>query len=177
MSNKTETWKKIIGFEGYYEVSNLGRIRSLDRTINNKRWGKSQLKGKILSTKRRVGHPQYVGAILYNKLGQKKQIAVHRVVAEAFIPNPLGKPQVNHIDHNPLNNNVNNLEWVTPSENIKKSFEFGQRKIIKGAKHHNTKLSNLDYQAIKLLHNMGYGYDKLSNMFGVTRSTIKKYTV
>lgn len=96
-------WKPIVDYEGLYEVSNTGQIRSLFRY-------KKTLKYNV--TKR-----GYCTVELFkNKLS--KRLLVHRLVAEAFIPNPDNLPQVNHIDENPQNNSVNNLEWCTAKYNM-----------------------------------------------------------
>jgi hypothetical protein len=104
-----EIWKDIKGYEGIYQISNLGRVKSLPRWVRN-RSGKYITKEKILAPiKTRKG---YLNVHL-----QSKGYSVHRLVAKAFIPNPLNLPQVNHKDENKENNSVNNLEWCTNKYN------------------------------------------------------------
>lgn len=98
-----EIWKEVKGYEGLYEVSNLGNVRSINRIIKNKFY-----KGKILITK--IDKDGYLQLGL-SKNGTKKYFRVHRLVAQAFIPNPSNLPQVNHKDEVKDNNNVKNLEW------------------------------------------------------------------
>lgn len=110
-----EVWKEIEGYEGIYKVSNLGRVKSLERFINDK-GGLHKIKPKFLTlSKRKDG---YV-AVRLSKNGVYKSVKVHRLVASAFIPNPDNKPQIDHIDTNRENNCVENLRWVTPSENCR----------------------------------------------------------
>lgn len=104
-----EVWKDIEGFEGYYEVSSHGRIRSVERDIVERNGIKTQhLKGRI--RKQIMGTMGYYMLHL-NKDGHYKSCFVHRLVAEAFLPNPDNLPEVNHIDENKENNAVWNLEW------------------------------------------------------------------
>lgn len=109
-----EEWRPVKGFEGLYEVSNLGRVRSLDRIIK-RRNGNIVYKGKIL--KQQIKKKKRYGIIL-TKNYNRRNFMVHRLVAEAFIPNPKHLETINHKDENTFNNNVNNLEWMTQRENI-----------------------------------------------------------
>ena len=106
-----EVWKDIEGYEGHYQVSNLGRVKSLDRVVEHAKGKitKRTLKGSILKTKLVYGY-EYVSLSKDNKL---KSYRVHRLVAKAFIPNPNNYPAVNHKDEDRSNNNVSNLEWCT----------------------------------------------------------------
>lgn len=110
-----EVWRDVVGYEGLYQVSNLGRVKSLDRLINGRCSGhKTKFEERILKTFTNKKGYYRVGLVK-----NRKQIKyfVHRLVAIAFIPNPENKPYINHKDETPYNNNVNNLEWVTPKEN------------------------------------------------------------
>ena len=125
-----EEWKAIAGYEGLYEVSNLGRIKSLSR-IDSRGYKRNE---KILKLNKDSGG--YLKVSLY-KNGKPKQYNVHRLVAIAFIPNPDNLPEVNHKDENRINNYVDNLEWC----NRKYNCNYGAR---------NSKIS--EYQ--KLRHKM-----------------------
>ena len=108
----SEIWLPIEGYD-FYEVSNLGRVRSLERTVIRKNGVKLKVSGKIL--KPRVVHG-YLRVNLY-KNGICRDFLVHRLVSAAFLPNPENLPQVNHLDENKQNNSVENLEWCTAQEN------------------------------------------------------------
>ena len=113
-----EVWKDIKGYEGLYQVSNLGQIRSLDRYKYTKgRYGrmKAKIKGRLL--KPCLNHDGYKEIVL-SKDGKSKMYRLHRIVAETFIDNFDNKNQVNHKNGNKLDNKAQNLEWVTCKENI-----------------------------------------------------------
>lgn len=116
MAVNREIWKDVDGYEGLYQVSNLGRVKALPKYTYSK--GYPQLR------KERVLKPVYTGKYrnyLSVTFSDGKQYKVHRLVAIAFIPNPDGLPLVNHKDENPSNNTVGNLEWCTNSYNVKYS--------------------------------------------------------
>lgn len=104
-----EEWRDIEGYEGLYQVSNLGRIKSLERIDNYNRLVKEQILKPIANR-------GYLRVCLY-KDGKQKKISVHRIVAENFLENPHNYPQVNHKDENKSNNCVENLEWCTAKYN------------------------------------------------------------
>ena len=122
-----EIWKSVVGYEGYYEVSNLGNVRSVDRIVKNKNNTTKIIKGK--NHKLTVAQSGYISIALYKNCEQKVY-RVYRLVAEAFIPNPQNLPQINHIDENKENNNVENLEWCTGSYNVRTRSKKGERRII-----------------------------------------------
>lgn len=107
-------WKPVVGYEGRYEVSNEGVIRSLDVAVRCRGTGIRVHKGKLLPC--RANNRGYLTVNL-TKDNITKSFLVHRAVAEAFIPNFFALPQVNHKDGNKGNNDVSNLEWVTDDEN------------------------------------------------------------
>ncbi len=118
-----EVWKPIPGFEGYYEASNMGNIRSLDRFTKN-RWGsctfhKSQLM-KCRIVKNGYAH------VKLTKDGNKFEPLVHRIIADMFIPNPDNLPQINHKNGDKSDNRVSNLEWCTSSQN-----QLHSRRVLK----------------------------------------------
>lgn len=111
---QNEIWKEISGYEGYFEVSNLGNFRSKDRVIKYKSNGIRLYPGKFLKTETIVEGYQ---RIVLMKEAIKKRYMCHRLVAQEFVPNPDNKPYVNHINGNKADNRAENLEWVTQSEN------------------------------------------------------------
>lgn len=113
----SEVWKDIIGYEGLYQVSNLGRVRSYDKVIKMSDGRVRHDKGRLLKTSI---VRNYKCITLYHN-NKSKSFKIHRLVATAFIPNPYDLPQVNHIDEDKLNNRIENLEWVTALENNKHS--------------------------------------------------------
>lgn len=176
----TELWKDIKGFEGAYQVSSLGRVRSLDRKVRNKNgfsskkasfitphWRGRETKGKSPKT-----NPlRYMSVGLWEK---KKQynFTVHRLVALAFIPNPQEKPEVNHIDGNRENNKASNLEWCTRQENVEHAIKSGLH-MPYGEDHHGAKLN---WEKVKEIREKyvprKYSQHRLAREYGVNQDTI-----
>lgn len=133
MNEKLEIWLPVVGYEGIYEISSLGRLKTLSRKINTYFGGRT--------TKERIrkmntwGEEGYVIYTL-SKDGINTSFSAHRLVAEHYIPNPDNKPEVNHKDGNKSNPAKYNLEWVTSSENKQHSHDTGLQIIPKGDKHH-----------------------------------------
>ncbi len=121
-----EIWKDVVGYEGLYEVSSHGRVKSVARVYQSPEDGFNWTKETTNSIKAlRVKKNGRIDTALI-KDGKLIQRYVHRLVAEAFIPNPDNKPCVNHIDNDPSNNKVSNLEWCTYKENTQHSFNQGR---------------------------------------------------
>ena len=122
-----EVWKDIEEFNGVYQISNLGRLKSKERIVNHPK-GKCLLKEKYLSeVKNKKGYIEF--QITYDSRHYSRK--AHRLVAIAFIPNPENKPQVNHIDGDKTNNSVENLEWCTNSENQIHAIKTGLKRTMK----------------------------------------------
>lgn len=126
--NTTEVWLDIKGYEGYYQISNLGRVRSLDREIkvSDTRYRQPRRvvrRGRILKHTRSGSDRQLV---FLQREGIATNVAIHRLVALHFIPNPENLPVVNHINHDHHDNRSTNLEWCTQSHNIQHAIDAGR---------------------------------------------------
>lgn len=118
-----EIWKDVQGFEGYYVVSNLGNVRALDRYILHSNGVVQPRAGHVMvQTLNSDGYP----TVKLSKDGKSIRIAVHRLVAIAFVPNPEGLAEVNHIDFDRTNARADNLEWVNHKENVHYTIGAGR---------------------------------------------------
>lgn len=133
-----EVWRDIEGYEGQYAISNMGRVKSLDRILPHKTHGTWHIRERILKQakggRNKDKNKLYMQVALNVGNGKLTNIKIHRAVAKAFVPNPDGKPEVNHIDGNKANNRADNLEWVTPQENMDHAWNHGLCENIVQAK-------------------------------------------
>lgn len=161
-----EIWKDIPGYEGCYQASSLGRVRSLPRITKHWRGGPKRVAGRVLRA--HTMQNGYVRVPLY-KNGRDTFPGVHRLVLSAFA-GPSDK-QVNHRNGNKADNRLENLEWASGIENMAHAIEtrlLDQR----GEKHHNARLSDLQTQQIRELLSRRVLHKEIAKQFGVARSTI-----
>lgn len=118
--NEIEVWQDAVGTNGRYQVSNIGRVRSVSCQIMRRSGRPYTVAGKTLSQ-----HPDKKGYLRLPTRGQGT-FKVHRMVAETFIPNPLNLPEVNHIDGDKQNNHVKNLEWINHADNCRHARQIGK---------------------------------------------------
>ena len=161
-----EYFADIPGYEDYYQVSNLGNVRSVDRRVVGRN---GLLKGKPKAI--RISNNGYAQVFLYKNCKLKGWL-VHRLVAIVFVNNPNNKPEVNHIDGDRLNNHHSNLEWCTRSENAL----HGTRILNKNRGENNSRLlKNVQVLEIKqLLVENNLNQHQIGALFGVSNHTIHK---
>ena len=158
---KNEIWKIVDGYENY-QISNNGRVKSIEREVNYWRGGKRIKKEKIL--KPDVDKDGYLVVTLFDKNIKRKRFRIHRLVALAFIPNPENKETVNHEDGNKNNNCISNLTWQSNIENQQHAWKNGLKK---------GKLTKNQVRVIKdLLKNTTLNNTEISKLFNVDPSVI-----
>ncbi len=159
-----EIWLDITGYEGLYQVSNYGHIKSLDRYVRCMN-GTRFIKGQSIS-------PNFSGRYGYFDLsvdGIGRTVHVHRLVALHFVQNPDNKSDVNHIDFDRRNNRADNLEWVTQKENIRHSVNSNRNAF--GSRHGAAKLTE---QQVLEIRSHGKGFMWLAKKYNTSYSNIKK---
>ena len=174
---RNEIWKPILDvksglYDGYYEVSNLGRVKMLPRLLNHNK-GMRVSKEKIVTGSNSHGYK----IVSFKKDGIKAVVAVHILVARAFIENPCPDKFkiVNHLNSDRADNRVENLEWCDHSRNAKHAIEAGKLKITKGSERSTAILNDKKVLAIKLLYKTGeFSHWSLSELFNVGKTTIQK---
>lgn len=159
--HRAEEWRDVAGFENLYLISSHGRIQ----TLHSGKSRRGSMRSLVLT---KAG---YFRVILFNK-DHRKRILVHRLVCEAFIPNPLGLPFVNHKNGVRNDNRIENLEWCTAKQNsehaanVLHSYEVGVNK-------HGAKLDEADVRSIRGSYKGGENCASIGRRFGVSKQTVK----
>ena len=169
-----EIWKV---FNAEVEVSNFGSVRTIDRKV---KYSNKYINAKGRTLKPHKDKKGYL-RVAFKQSGKHTTFRVHRLVAQLFVSNYLNKPMVNHKDGNKQNNNVENLEWVTNSENIQHAFDTG---LIKAKRLHESARSKQTKEGIErmcFLRSLGMSYQSIANEVGVSKSVamrnIKNYAI
>lgn len=163
----SETWKQVVGFEGCYEISSFGRVKSVSRIRKSARGGVAPIRERLLKLKiNKAGYP-----VVHLKRDDKNRwVAAHRLVAEAFIPNPENKPTVNHIDANKLNSNIRNLEWSTRSEQMVHAVKYNLLEVRGSPKY----TKEMKREMHDYFVQSGCSIAQLAEKFGVSERTANR---
>lgn len=170
MADIAEEWRPVVGYEGVYEVSDMGRMKSLERTCNTRSGGRKPIPEIIMKLNE---SRDYLSVVLcHADAGKTVGIVgnVHRLVAEAFIgPIPKGM-HVRHLNGNPHDNRRTNLAIGTPQENAEDSIRHGVLKV--GVEHSKTKLSNEEVMELRRMRAEGVAQAKVAEVFGISISSV-----
>lgn len=159
----SEIWKDVVGYEGLYQVSNLGKVKSLGHGNSN------NSKCRVMAMN--LNYKKYLQLNLY-KNGKLKSVRVHRLVATAFIENIFNLQYINHINGIKTDNRVENLEWCTSSYNRRHADLLGLRKNVKGENANNVKLTQKQVDQIRLEY-LNCSCNYLANKYKVTKVQIR----
>lgn len=165
-----EEWRHIIGFEGLYEISSFGRVKSLAKEWKS---GKGVIRHKSDTIMVQVITKGYLRLTLKND-GLKKTFIVNRLVGIHYWGNPDNLPETNHLDGIKTNNFYRNLVWSTKSDNIKHALETGLKIPLKGEMHPNSRFKETDIIEIRRLHESGKNQREIAEIFGVKWRLIQK---
>jgi len=177
MLKKKEIWRDVKGYEGLYQVSNMGRVKSLERTLIDKLGRKHPTKERILTPRKST--KGYFNVSLSQGRGKKKNFPIHRLVCEAFHKNPENKPCVNHLDENKTNNVASNLEWCTYKENNNHGTHNARvaKSLSKsvGQYTRDDKLIKVWQSTIEVYRQLGFSYSHISEVAQGKRKTAYGY--
>ena len=158
-----EEWRPVVGYEGWYEVSNLGRVRRVKA-------GPRTYVGRVLKPQRLSGKPGYWGVRLWRNTGRGESKRVHLLVAAAFLdPQPSPLHEINHRDGDSWNNVATNLEWLLHEDNVRHAFQNGLVGDRRGTRNANARLTEADILAIRQSDETEY---VTATRYGVSVSTI-----
>lgn len=168
-----EIWKPVPGYEGFYDASNLGSVRSVRRrTRCVSKAGREFLKWQGGDNLKLVEHSAGYYSVVFSAEGERKSFLVHRLVAETFLPNPGNLPWINHKDANKRNNTVENLEWCTAQENYHHAAGLGLFPLLLGSERGTAKLNEEKVHVIKKMILLGFSNKKLAEIFEVSTAPI-----
>lgn len=169
--NGEEIWVDVSGYEGLYKVSNTGKVKSLQREV------------QIISKNNNIFNKSYPSKVLKSYITSKgyelvklckdgivKSYSVHRLIALNFLSNDKNLPEINHIDGNKLNNNLYNLEWVSPSDNQKHAFVIGLQKPNKGQNNGQSRSTDTEILFLHYWRSLGCTIKELSTLFGYSKN-------
>lgn len=165
-------WKPVVWYEGLYEVSDSGIIRTIPRRFV------SEPSGRVVVVTGRI-RKQHTNKKGYWRVGlskndKQKSFSTHRIVATAFVDNPNQYPEINHKDGCKDNNNATNLEWCTHMENIQHAIQNGLSRVLVGEENGCAKMDNNDVREIVTLHNAGASYREIANVVKCSETTISQ---
>jgi len=164
-----EEWRHIKGYEGMYLISSLGRVKSLPRVKVRSNGRPHTIKERIL--KPALDSSGYLRVAL-SKDRKLTTLKIHRIVAEHFYTIEVNK-EVNHIDGDKTNNSVENLEWVTRSENVKHAFDIGLANSMRGSNNPTSKIDELTALTVKTFIESKYKLKYISDKLGISYNIVK----
>lgn len=163
-----EQWLSVPGYEGLYNISNLGKVLSMDRTRNCG----LKLKGREVPIS--LVKNSYASFAVADLDGNPKSLKIHKVLAQLFIPNPENKKCINHKNGNKHDYSLSNLEWATYSENSQHAIDTGLAVRYKGEKHSRAKLTEDQVYEILDMHKSGMCYSEIASKYNLHKTNIGK---
>lgn len=172
LRTKTDKWYPFPEFEGVLEINKIGQVRGVSRYVNSPASGGKRL---IKSRPRKVHLVRGYPVVSASRGGVKTSVSIHRAMALLFVPNPLGKPCVNHKDGNKQNFDPNNLEWCTHRENMQHAFRTGLTPYPKTGPGEDSPSAKLSWRKVRVIRErLGYGetHKSIADAFGVSKGTV-----